>query len=146
MRIELVEKNEALKSIKPCFILELGCFVEVYEDNYNKGYRKNVNSFEYPKSTYVLYELSKKKIKSCIENYIDNNNILWEKYNINEMDIIDNRLCTGQTVDNDNYRVNDYIIEKWKNNQIELYAQDINIFLNINNEPLTEEQMAEIFA
>ena len=140
------------KYTKKGYTIKLDTWVDVFEDDYIKGQLKHVNYWTMQKKEIELETLdtpeSKQLIKSAIIESLNeilfyDNKITPDKI-IEQISIIDNRICTSQLVNNENFEPKKNEIESWKNSSLMLYNQDINISISINNIDIKETDLYNI--
>ena len=141
------------KYTKKSYTIKFYGWVDVFEDDYKDGRLEYVNYWSMPKKEIELETLdtieSKQLIKNAIIDFL-NNEILFYDNKITpdkiseQISIIDNRVCTSQLVNSENFEPTKNEIESWKNSGLMLYNQDINISISINNIDIKETDLCDI--
>lgn len=133
-------------------VIELGGFVDVWQDNFNEGQIGNYssNSWELKTEKLIFQKITKKEIKEikkALFNKLNDNlykNISMKTFN-KYVETIDNRLCYSQYTNEDNTgepSCKDY--REFKKGNKNLYVQDINITVSINSQDIKECDLIKI--
>lgn len=141
------------KYTKKSYTIKFDGWVDVFEDDYKDGQLEYVNCWSIPKKEIELETLdtieSKHLIKNAIIDFLNNeilfydNKITPDKISDN-ITVIDNRVCTIQLANNENFEPTKNQIELWKNSDLMLYVQDISIAISINNIDVSETDLYNI--
>jgi len=95
-------------------------------NKYNEGELETVNYYD------LSNEIDAKNYKQAIEKYFAET--LCYKLNFDYVDILGNMLIYNVLVDDENYEASESQIENWKNDEITLYNNNINLYVYELNE------------
>lgn len=141
-------QKKIIELINNSYEVEISSFTDVTADNYKNGCEVNpCNYFEGDKISFNLDTLDNIQdiLKDRIMDYLENNIFYYEKIKEDSFCIIDERLCINQLVNNNNYEPSENELKAWKKGEIDLYIQDINIYISINGIELNSDILALIF-
>lgn len=142
-------KKEILELINDSYEVEISGFSDITEDNFKDGASINqCNYFDNEKISFSLDNLDNFEtiIKDKIKDYLEDKIYYYEDVKEEDISIIDDRLCLCQMVDNDNSQPSKYEFEQFERGKINLYIQDINIYVSINGTTLNENILRAIYA
>ena len=130
-----------LNKFNESYMLEVSCFKIVHEDDFFEGQGSYIQEYDCDWMTKRFDVNNKTDFANLIVDYFNDSVCLFKDYDRNSFCIVDNRICTSTTEDNEGCCVEgkqeDYEKEK-------LYICDYNITLKINGKSLDEEDLINI--
>jgi hypothetical protein len=95
-------------------------------DNYNEGELETVNNYN------LSTEIDAENYKQAIEKYFAET--LYYELDFDAVDVVENMLIYDVLVDAENSEASESQIENWKNDEITLYNNHINLYVYELNE------------